>query len=299
MQGKKPLIIVLLGPTASGKTDLAIEIAKKIKVNIHNIDSRQLYKEMDIGTAKPTLAQQEKINHYLINLRAPNNPITLNEFKKEAEISIQKELNIKNRSFLVGGSGLYLKAIIYGLCPPSVPPQPLLREKFKNIGQLECHQILQKCDPIAGGKISQTDAIRTVRALEVFFATGKKISSLQSLKAPNWTVLELGLNPSNLHQRIAERTKNIYAKGLVEETEQLVEKYGPELPLLQTIGYKEALALIEGEYSLVEAINVTTNRTNQFAKKQRTWFRHQHNAKWLNEKNSLEEALSLIKNVIG
>ncbi|AAQ00841.1 MULTISPECIES: tRNA (adenosine(37)-N6)-dimethylallyltransferase MiaA [Prochlorococcus] len=299
MQNPKPLVIVLLGPTASGKTDLAIQIAKKIKVSIHNIDSRQLYKGMNIGTAKPTIEQQEEIKHYLLDLKDPNNPITLHEFKKEAELSLKNIFSKEKCGFLVGGSGLYLKSLTSGLCPPSVPAQEKLRKEFRRLGQKECHQILKKCDPIAWEKISPRDSIRTIRALEVFYSTGQTISSLKTLKPPDWNLLELGLDPRNLQQRIAKRTKILFQKGLIDETKALIHQYGEDLPLLQTIGYKEACTVIKGEYSITEAIEITTQRTNQFAKKQRTWFRRQHNPKWLNEKNSLEEALSLIQNVIG
>ena len=133
MQTPKPVVIVLLGPTASGKTDLAIEIAKRINVGIHNIDSRQLYKGMNIGTAKPTLKQQEEVKHYLLDLKEPNEQITLHEFKKEAQFSLEKTIEEKNIGFLVGGSGLYLKAITSGLHPPEVPPQRKLREELKQI----------------------------------------------------------------------------------------------------------------------------------------------------------------------
>ncbi|KGG14587.1 MULTISPECIES: tRNA (adenosine(37)-N6)-dimethylallyltransferase MiaA [unclassified Prochlorococcus] len=299
MPKSKPVVIVLLGPTASGKTELAIQIAKQIKVSIHNIDSRQLYKGMDIGTAKPTLEQQKEIKHHLLDLKEPNNPITLKEFKKEAESNLTKIIGKEKIGFLVGGSGLYLKALTSGLCPPAVPPQKQLRKYLTEIGQKECHQLLEKCDPCASRKIAPKDTTRTIRALEVFYATGKRISSLQSSQPPDWNLIELGLNPSNLHQRIAKRTIKLFNNGLIEETKQLIHKYGEKLPLLQTIGYEEALKVVKGSYSLSEAIEKTTVRTNQFAKRQRTWFRKQHNPKWLNEKNSLEEALSFIQNGIG
>ncbi len=299
MKTQKPVVIVLLGPTASGKTDLAIEIAKEINVEIHNVDSRQLYKKMNIGTAKPTLEQQNQIKHHLLDLAEPNRPITLHEFKKIADSSITNTLKTKSIAFLVGGSGLYLKSIIRGLCPPKVEPQGNLRKELRKIGQHECYQILEICDPKASKKISPKDSTRTIRALEVFYSTGQRFSSLQSSNPPNWNIIELGIKPSNLNERIMKRTQLIYENGLIEETKGLIQMYGKDNSLLQTIGYKEALAVITGNAVLHEAIEMTMLRTKQFAKKQRTWFRRQHNPKWLNEKNSLEEALSFIKNVIG
>ncbi len=299
MNEKKPIVIVLLGPTASGKTDLAIEIAKNIKTEIHNIDSRQIYKGMNIGTAKPSVKQQKQVKHHLLDLANPNEPITVHEFKTKAESSLYKGFRKEKVGFLVGGSGLYLKALTNGLCPPAVAPQKSLRKKLQKIGQFECHQMLQKCDPLAWEKISKNDAIRTIRALEVIYSTGEKISSLKFLKPPNWTIIELGLDPINLHTRIETRTKFLFENGLIEETKELMKLYGENIPLLQTIGYKEAITVIKEDFSITQAIEKTVQRTKQFAKKQRTWFRRQHNAKWLNEKNSLDEALSLIKNVIG
>jgi len=299
MNKAKPLVIVLIGPTASGKTELAIEIAERIESAIHNIDSRQLYKGMDIGTAKPTQNQQKRVKHYLINLREPNKPMTMSEFKQTAQLSLEKNFKKKNIGLLAGGSGLYLKAITRGLCPPEVPSQQNLREQLTSIGLIECHKLLEKCDPISAKKISPKDSSRTIRALEVFYATGKPISSQINLKPPNWNLIEIGLNPKDLNERIAKRTKSIYKNGLVEETKILSKKYGDHLPLLQTIGYAEALNSIKGEMSVLEAIEITTRRTIQFAKRQKTWFKGQHNATWLNETNPLEEAMTLIQNVIG
>ncbi len=254
---------------------------------------------MDIGTAKPSLAQQKIIKHFLINIRKPNQPITLHEFQEKAMMSLEKTLEQKKIAFLVGGSGLYLKAIISGLRPPAIAPQTFLRNQLTELGQKECHQLLEICDPIAARKISSSDPTRTIRALEVFYATGQPISSLQSSNPPPWQFLELGLDPKNLRARIFQRTKNLYKNGLIEETETLIQEFGKDLPLLQTIGYKESCNVIQGKTSMEEAIALTAIRTNQFAKRQRTWFKGQHKANWLNEKNPLSEALSLIHNVIG
>ncbi len=295
----KPLVIVLLGPTASGKTELAIQIAQALKLDIHNIDSRQIYKKMDIGTAKPSLEQQKLIKHFLIDLTEPSEPMTLHQFQEEAMKSLQTNLKKQNIGFLVGGSGLYLKALISGLKPPEVAPQEKLRNQLRSLDNEECHELLKQCDPIAADKINVADSSRTIRALEVFYATGQTLSSQQSSSPPPWEFIELGLNPENLHNRIIDRTRNIFKNGLIEETEALIKDFGKELPLLQTIGYKEACNVIESKSSIEEAIDITTIRTNQFAKRQRTWFKGQHKPKWLNAKNPLSEALSFIQNVIG
>ncbi len=299
MQPTKPLVIALMGPTAGGKTELAINIANKIKTSIHNVDSRQIYIDMDIGTAKPTLEQQKTIPHFLIDLCLPSKPINLHEFQLLARKSMDKELKKRKLILVVGGSGLYLQSLIGGLNPPAVPPQKFLRNQLYKIKKNELHNLLKSCDPIAAMKIHQEDSVRTIRALEVFYATGEKFSKQKNLTSLPWRVLELGLNPLNLIQRIELRTKKMYQNGLIEETENLIIKYGKDLELLKTIGYGEAKSMINGNITYAEALEITIKRTCQLAKRQKTWFRNKHNSKWLNEENALSEALSFIEEVMG
>lgn len=294
-----PLVVALVGPTASGKTALALEIAEHFQLEILNIDSRQLYREMDIGTAKPTAEQQRRVTHHLLNLRSPNQPITLQEFQQEAAAAVNQVLRDRGVAFLAGGSGLYLKAITQGLQPPAVPPQAELRRQLQALGQTHCHQLLQQADPQAAAKIAPADAVRTQRALEVLYASGKPMSEQQSSNPPPWRVLELGLNPVELRSRIAQRTQQIYQGGLIEETKQLSQRYGADLPMLKTIGYGEALEVLHGGLSEAEAIATTTRRTQQFAKRQRTWFRRQHSPHWLTGQDALSEAMSLIEAGLG
>ena len=291
----RPLVITLLGPTASGKTALALEIAERLGLPVINVDSRQLYRAMDVGTAKPTAKQQARVPHHLLNLRNPDQPITLQEFQAEALPCIEAVLQQCDMALLVGGSGLYLKALIQGLQPPAVAPQPKLREQLTTMGQAICHPLLQAADPAAAARIDPADAVRTQRALEVIYATGLPMSTQATATPPPWRVLELGLNPNNLKQRIQERTEQMYRDGLVNETRLLADRYGSELPLLQTIGYGEALGLLNGNLSESEAIRITSQRTRQFAKRQRTWFRRQHSPYWLEGPSFLEEAMTLIQ----
>jgi len=164
----QPYVIVLVGPTASGKTELAIDIAKYFKTRIHNIDSRQIYKSMDIGTAKPSKNQQKKIKHFLIDIEEPINPINVKQFQTIAQKSIQREIKQDNLPFLVGGSGLYMNSITKGFFVPNVPPQNNLRKQLEELGQKECWDLLNNCDPLSTKKISFSDRIRTIRALEVY-----------------------------------------------------------------------------------------------------------------------------------
>ena len=299
MQPTKPLVIALMGPTASGKTELAIEIASKFKTSIHNVDSRQIYKDMDIGTAKPTLEQQQKADHFLIDLCLPSKPINLHEFKQIANNSIEKELKKRKLILVVGGSGLYLQALIGGLNPPAVQPQKFLRDQLYKIEKNERHSLLKICDPIAAKTIHPEDSIRTVRALEVFYSTGKMFSKQKTLTALPWRLLELGLNPINLNKRIQTRTKKMYENGLIDETQFLIDKYGNDLQLLKTIGYGEAQSVINGKINYEEALAITIQRTCQLAKRQKTWFRNKHNSQWLKEETALSEAVSSIHKVMG
>ena len=288
-------MITLLGPTASGKTQLSLEIAEQLGLPVINVDSRQLYRGMDLGTAKPTAEQQARVPHQLLDLRDPDEPITLQEFQAEAMPCIEAVLKQHGMALLVGGSGLYLKALTQGLQPPAVAPQAQLRDQLTTLGQAVCHPLLQAADPEAAARIAPADAVRTQRALEVLYATGRPMSAQATATPPPWRVLELGLNPANLRQRIQQRTEQLYRDGLVEETRRLAERYGADLPLLQTIGYGEALQVIASEMNQGEAIRVTTQRTRQFAKRQRTWFRRQHNPNWLEGKTLLDDAMTLIK----
>ncbi len=295
MNSSKPLVIALIGPTASGKTDLAIEIAKHFNMRIHNVDSRQIYKEMDIGTAKPNRIQQKVIKHYLINLTNPDQTINVKGFQEIATKSINNEITKGEHPFLVGGSGLYMNSIIYGFITPEVPPQENFRNNLTKLGQKECWEILQACDPVTAQKINAEDKIRTIRALEVFYATGKPISIQQSINPPPWKVLEIGLDCNELNERILKRTKNMFKNGIIDETKNLINKYGIELPLLKTIGYQEAINVIKNNQKINDAIEITSKKTINFAKRQRTWFRNKNNPYWLDTKNPLKDAIIKIQ----
>ena len=302
MAPNQPLVIVLLGPTASGKTDLAIALARALDLAVLNVDSRQLYRQMDVGTAKPTAAQRAQARHELLDLRDPDQPLNLQEFRAIAEAQLNAELARKPLALLAGGSGLYLQAITQGMNPPAVPPQPQLRAQLAALGQPLCHQLLRQGDPVAAGRIAAADAVRTQRALEVLYATGRPLSEQQGATPPPWRLLELGLNPANLEARIAERTRALYGQGLVAETEALIGRYGPELPLLDTIGYAEARQLLAGTLTEAQAGALTQQRTRQFAKRQRTWFRRRHRPCWPpgeGEAALLEQALVEVERGLG
>ncbi len=299
MSSYPPHVIILIGPTASGKTELAIEIAEYFKTRIHNIDSRQIYKYMDIGTAKPSKNQQKKIKHFLIDIEEPIHPINVKQFQGIAQKSIKKELKQDNLPFLVGGSGLYMNSITKGFFVPDVPPQYHLRRQLEELGQKKCWDLLKNCDPLSTKKINFADHIRTIRALEVFYVTGKPLSTLKIQKPPDWKILELGLDRDNLKERILQRTKNMFLSGIIEETNHLISKYGFDLPILETIGYRESREVLNNHSTIDKAIELTTTKTIQFAKRQKTWFRNKNNPLWLNNKNLLKDAIIKIESFLN
>ena len=299
MSSYTPHVIVLIGATASGKTELAIEIAEYFKTHIHNIDSRQIYKSMDIGTAKPSENQQKKIKHFLIDIEEPINPINVKQFQEIAQKSIKREIKKNYLPFLVGGSGLYMNSITKGFFVPDVPPQNNLREQLEKLEHKERWELLKNCDPISTKKINFADHVRTIRALEVFYVTGKPLSTQKVQKPPEWRILELGLDRDNLKERILQRTKNMYSSGILEETKHLISQYGSDLQILKTIGYRQAMDVLNNHLTIDKAIEITTTKTIQFAKRQKTWFRNKNNPTWLNNKNLLKDAIIKIESFLG
>ncbi|MFN5193243.1 MAG: tRNA (adenosine(37)-N6)-dimethylallyltransferase MiaA [Cyanobacteriota bacterium] len=304
-----PLVIAVVGPTASGKTDLGIAIAEALDLAVLSVDSRQLYRGMDIGTAKPTTAQRSRVRHELLDLREPDRPINVQEFSALALGCIDREHARRGIALLVGGSGLYLQAITGGIQPPAVPAQPWLRQQLEQLGQPACHALLGCTDPASAARIAPADAVRTQRALEIHYATGALPSSLRRRTAPPWRLLELGLDPADLAGRIRRRTRTMYAAGLLPETAALLERFGAHCPLLDTIGYGEARRLLAGDLDLEAAIALSERRTWQYARRQRTWFRRQHQPAWLDGPRSdrptangadlLSRALLAINRVLG
>ncbi len=191
-----------------------------------------------------------------------------------------------------------MNSITKGFFVPNVPPQNNLRRQLKELGQKECWELLRNCDPISTEKINFADHIRTIRALEVFYATGHPLSTQKVQKPPNWRILELGLDRDDLKERIFQRTKNIFLSGIIEETEHLISLYGSDLSLLQTIGYREASNVLNNHLTIDKAIELTTTKTMQYAKRQRTWFRNKNKPIWLDNKNLLKDAIIKIESFL-
>ena len=284
------MLIVICGATASGKSSLALEIARRLDSIVISADSRQIYREFDIGTAKPSPEEQQLVDHYQIDICEPTETLTLAEYQQQTQAIIQDRLD--RPLLLVGGTGLYLDSITKGLKIPRVSPQPELRSQLSAIGQIQAHGWLSQVDPKAGRKIHINDQFRTLRALEVFYVTGIPISEQQGENPPNYPILQIGLGcdvPAS-DRRIATRTHQMLEMGLVDEVRYLCQKYGVDLPLLNTLGYGEIKQYLAGEIDLDEAIALTITHTRQFAKRQRTWFQKNKRINWFdNSSDDLAE----------
>ncbi|MEY2856365.1 MAG: hypothetical protein RLZZ74_674 [Cyanobacteriota bacterium] len=274
------MLIVICGATASGKSGLALEIAQGLDSVIISADSRQIYREFDLGTAKPTVAEQQLVPHYQIDICDPTEVLTLAEYQQQTQGLITQYQS--RTPLLVGGTGLYLDSITKGLKIPRVSPQPELRSQLAALGQSQIHGWLTQIDPLAAQKIHPNDQYRTLRALEVFYVTGIPISAQQGENPPNYPILQIGLDceVEALERRIADRVQQMIELGLVKEVEYLCHKYGQDLPLLSTLGYAEIKQYLAGDLNLAEAIALTVTHTRQFAKRQRTWFNKNQQITW-------------------
>ncbi|HHV80384.1 TPA: tRNA (adenosine(37)-N6)-dimethylallyltransferase MiaA [bacterium] len=277
-------IIVIGGPTASGKTQLAIDWALKLDGEIVSCDSRQIYKFMDIGTAKPTLEERSLIPHHLVDLIYPDETMTAGEFQKLAR-EIIKDIHSRGKvPFLVGGTGLYIRSVIRDIVfPPKVDEyyRKFIKDRINREGLGSVYNELCKIDPVTAGKISPNDEIRITRALEVYYATGTPISFYRKgidVDYPEYEVIYLVLNPPRgiLYRRIEERVDKMIQLGLVEETRHLLDMgYSPELSSLQTLGYREIIKYLKGMYDLESAVEEIKKETRRYAKRQSTWFRNE------------------------
>ncbi|MEM9949011.1 MAG: tRNA (adenosine(37)-N6)-dimethylallyltransferase MiaA [Cyanobacteria bacterium P01_D01_bin.36] len=298
MYYQKTALIIVVGPTASGKSGLAMALAKRAKdqkaerqgnrgfhcpMAILSADSRQVYREFDIGTAKPSVADQRAVPHYFIDSCEPTETLTVANYQAQAQAVIA-DMHGKGEPLpmLVGGTGLYVNAIAKGLKIPRVPPHAELRSQLTALGQPQCYAFLQQVDPEACDRIHPNDHVRTLRALEVYYVTGQSISSQQGEDPPSYPILYIGLtcDVDVLRSRIETRTHQMIDMGFADEVTYLIDKYGADLPLLKTLGYAEMMQHLAGDISLGQTIELITQHTAQFAKRQRTWFQKEPRIEW-------------------
>ena len=295
----KKLLVFVVGPTAIGKTSIAIELATHFNTEIISCDSRQFYKEMNIGTAKPSPNEIKKIKHHLVGNISVNKDYNISEFTNDADDILGSILNKKNIAILVGGSGLYIESLIFGI--DQIPEVSLdlrnkLNDDLKNNGIKFLQDWLKKIDPEILDKIDIKNPRRVIRALEICLTSKKKYSQIidKTKKIPKYDFLCIGLNRNRkkLYEAINKRVDNMVANGLVNEVKSLYKFRKNNA--LNTIGYKEVFEYIEGNDSLENCIEKIKVNSRRYAKRQLTWFRSKNYVKWFDKPN-LDELINYIK----
>ncbi len=283
-----PLLVVILGPTASGKTTLSLVLAEKFDGEIINCDSVAMVREFDVGTAKPSAAERARAPHHLFDVVDPSQYSTAGEYARQArpvlnEISLRHHLPI-----VVGGTGLYLRALLEGLFPGPQRSEELrerLRKIAANRGSDHLHRILRRLDRVASERVHSNDIPKLIRAIEVCLASRHKMSELRRQEPDplrGFHILRLGLDPDRaaLYARINERARQMFDAGLTDETKKLLDKYGETAGPLASLGYKQAVQLLRGEMTREQAIHSAQQAHRNYAKRQMTWFRREPDVQW-------------------
>lgn len=288
-----PKLIVIVGPTASGKTDLAIKLAKKFDGEIISADSRQIYKEMSIGTAKPSKKELKTIPHHLIDIIKPNQDFSVAVYKNLALKAIEKSQKRKRVPFLVGGTGLYIQSIVDNINFPRIPANRKLRKRLESKTEAELLKIYKKLD-IRGTKIiDKKNKRRLIRAIEVSKITKKPFWEQRKKGEPLFNVLIIGIKlpKKELEKRIKKRVEKMFRAGLRKEAKRLVKKYGWSISPLQTIGYQEWRDYFKKKIGKNEVKKQVILHTLQFTKRQMTWFKKQGEIKWLKNYKNAEKLI--------
>jgi tRNA dimethylallyltransferase len=285
----EPLLLVVVGPTASGKTALSLALAERFDGEIVNCDSVSLYREFDIGTAKPTSSERVRAPHYLLDFVAPTSHITAGEYARQARQVLDQIQARGHLPILVGGTGLYLSALLEGLFPGPQRSEELrerLRERAELRGSNYLHRILRRLDSSAAEKIHANDTPKVIRAIEVCLTSRQKMTELwQQGRDPltGFRILRLGLDPERqaLYDRINRRAQEMFEAGLVEETQRLLEKYGDAVGPLSSLGYKQVVQFLREELTREQALQAAQQAHRNYAKRQITWFRREPEVQWL------------------
>jgi len=288
----EPLLTVVLGPTAAGKSALALDLAQRFAGEIVSCDSVAVYGGFEIGTAKPTRAEQTLVPHHLLDVAEPDEPFTAGEYARQARAAINAIVQRGGLPIVVGGTGLYLRALLEGLFPGPQRWEELrerLRQRAAEFGSSYLHRILGRLDPAAAAKIHANDAPKLIRAVEVCLASPAPMSELWQQRGRDplrgFRVLRIGLNPprEKLYDRINLRAREMFEHGLVKETEALLSRYGErkDVTALDSLGYRQATQLLRGELTLEQAIAAAQQGHRNYAKRQMTWFRREPEVDWL------------------
>jgi tRNA dimethylallyltransferase len=286
----KPALVLLVGPTAVGKTDFSIQLAERLEGEIISADSRLFYRGMDIGTAKPTMEERDRVPHHLIDVSEPDTSWSLAIFQRQARAAIADIHTRGKLPFLVGGSGQYTRAVTQGWSPPEVAPNTRLREVLEDIsekrGHKWLHDGLRRLDPAASAAIDSRNVRRTIRALEVILTSGQPFSMQRQRYPSDYRVLTIGLTRprEELYQRVDQRIDAMFSTGLLEEAQSLLNKgFNSEMPALSAIGYREAIAVLQGELSIQDAKTRIRRQTRAFVRRQANWFKaNDPNINWFN-----------------
>ena len=303
----KPKVIVICGSTASGKTSLSISLAKKINGEIVSCDSMQIYKEMDIGSAKPTVEEMQEIKHYLVDFVSPEKRYSVSEYKEDASKAIEEIINKGKTPIIVGGTGLYLNSLIYNIqyneMEVDLNYRRELEKEAEEYGLEVLYNRAKEIDPEAMEKVSANDKKRITRVLEIYNATGrnKKKKKKKSRKEVPYNYLIFGINMerSILYDRINKRVDIMLEQGLIEEVKNLINKYSNMPTAMQGLGYKEVKEFLDGNISKEEMIEKIKMETRRYAKRQITWFKRIENIIWLDGLNKTEENVNSIMEVYG
>ena len=307
-EGSRPPLIVIVGPTAVGKTELSIQLAERRNGEIVSADSRLFYRGMDIGTAKPTLSERARVPHHLIDVANPRETWSLAVFQRAAAEAIAG-IHARGRlPFLVGGTGQYVHAMTHGWSPPADAPDPCLRAELEaeaeSKGYQALHEELQKLDPAAAEKIDPHNVRRTIRALEVIRATGRKFSEQRGQVEGPYRLVTIGLTRPRpeLYARIDTRIESMFAAGLLDEVRGLLKAgISPDLPTMSAIGYRECVAVLEDRMSQEEAKAQMRRLTRVFVRRQANWFKlddpqiHWFEAERVNIENIEKEICALLE----
>lgn len=274
-------LVVIVGATGVGKSDLAMRLAEGNRGAIVSADSRQIYKGFDIGTAKPTADEQSRVPHDLVDCVEPTYNYTVAEYQADARAATERRRAQGYLPFLVGGTGLYVRAVLDGLTIPPVPPDPAFRESLASVADL--HARLAEVDPVSAERLHPNDKVRIIRALEVHHHTGQPIGAFQTTMPCPYRLLYLGVGAPRayLYERIDARVLKMIEAGFADEVKALADRHGWDLPLMRTLGYAEIGAAIRGEMSEAEAIALMAQHTRNYAKRQLTWFRADERIRWL------------------
>ena len=300
----EPKVIVIVGATCSGKTALGALLAEKLQSEIISADSRQIYKHLDIGTAKPDKVLLKKIKHHFIDILEPDENYNVSRFENEALAIIQKQILNNKIPILVGGSGLYIKALVDGIFDTVDTDEDFrkdLFEKRKEFGKEFLYEELKNVDPESAGRMLPQNWKRVMRALEVFHLTGKPIGEhhLEYKRQVDIKFVQFGLrwNREVLYKNIEKRVDEMIEQGLVDETKALIEKYDSKLNSLNTVGYKEIISYLNNEITLDRAVELIKRNTRRFAKRQLTWFRADDRIVWF-EVSSQKDLETIAEEII-